>query len=857
MNFTLDIEATGLLDCESIDYTNMPYKLKTDFKIHCIVLEDQDSGEVFVFTEYAVDPQEFINFMKDIGTFKTPTFDTLLNLPKVISKAKSIVAHNGIGYDYPLLSLWYNTEYSIGKEGLAFPNGKWPKREDHLFDSWGEGSINFEDSLIMSKLLNPDRRGGHSLEDWGKRSGLEKVDIVAYTLDNLNLWLDDEEISDFFECVDTLNKTTKKKLIKKIYFSKLTNHLIYYCIIDTVLCTKVWNKLQVEKAGWDWEQAYNTELMVADIIQVQEHVGFKYDQELARKNYKELSIMLKDIEEKVEPLLPGRPLTKKEEVYYTPPSRQVKQDLTLSSGMESWIAEHGVTIIEEKSWEVGKRVIKTLSSPTRISLYGEELDFPLKKGCIKTKAPMKISDHVALKEHIVGLGWSPSVWAETDLTLSTDKSKKTPEQFIKSVDLYLSKKSESPFLPHVLKHKRVKSFSELVRKFRSHDLSKPLKVYTSPKYVVDAEKTLDPSLVLLGERVAYIKDVVYWLTYTHRRNSIFSSVENSESKDEDSGWSSNKRLAVDGRIPTPADTLGCNTGRLQHKGVANVPRVSSVYGEKMRRLFCCSEGSYLLGADSSGLENRVAAYYALPYNEGRYCESLYAEKPNDSHTLLADKLGIRRDEAKTLGYLSLYGGGAPRAAASLGWPLSKAKVIVEEYWQESEPTAKFKEELTGYWKTSGGRQFILGLDGRKIITRSEHSLLNSQFQSSGTILMKITMIMQDRELKRRGLYKNVFKDRHSKAGALQVLFYHDELEEEVSKDLVKWRKFNSEEEAVSFKITEGRGSEVISKGGSYFVALCEVGDVMHESMAKAGEYVNMGIPFTSDWAIGKNWAEIH
>lgn len=857
---SLDIESTGLLDSTGLDYTKMPYRLKDSYSVHCIVVQDIDTEEVFVFLNEGFNTPELQDLRVYGNLPKSVRFFPLGRFLGFIKKCCQVIAHNGLGFDYPLLSLWFDKEYQIGKDGLAFPNGEWLSREDHLFDSWGGRDINFEDSLLLSKLLNPDRFGGHSLEDWGKRSGLEKINIVSYAENNLNLWLDDEQISEFYEYENQANKTDRKKLLKTIYFSEPTNHLIFYCIIDTVLCTKVWKKLQEEKAGWDWEQAYNTELMTADIIFTQEHVGFKYDQELARRNYKELTGYLKGIEGRVEPRLPGRGLTQKETDTYTPPKGQVKQDLTMTSGMGKWLDKMGATILEERSWEKGKRVIKTLTAPTKVLLLGEERSFPLDKSCIRKTLPMKISDHIPLKEHIVSLGWHPIVWAETDLTLDSKKRKRDREGFDKCIAGYLSKKVFSPFLPFVLKHQRVKTFEELVAKFRKHKLNKPLKVYTSPKYTIDSEKTLDPSLLRLGSSVDYVADVVLWLTYTHRRNSIFSSKENSESKDENSGWSSHARLAVDGRMPTPADTMGCNTSRFQHKGVANVPRVTSLYGEPMRRLFGVDkEVDYQVGYDADGLEARVEAHYCLPYDQDGYCESLAAAKPNDLHSLRAAAKGMERDDSKTMKYSITYGATYIRVAAQFGWSNARAKAEVESFWEDAVPLAKYLEVLTDYWLTTGGKKFIIGIDGRKVMTRSQHSLGNSSFQSAGVIAMKIAMIWADRYLRRSNFIGDPFKeDIYDRPTTSQQIAYHDEAQNRISKSLVKWKKFSSKEESTGFsKDPESLAGEVVHKGGYWWVPVSGIATLLSRSVGEGGKYLGINVDLTAAWNVGYNWAECH
>ena len=70
-------------------------------------------------------------------------------LQQYIGNSK-VCAHNGIGFDYPILRQVWNVQ--IRKSQAV-------------------------DTLIMSRLHNPVIEGGHSLKAWGKRLGFEKMDF--------------------------------------------------------------------------------------------------------------------------------------------------------------------------------------------------------------------------------------------------------------------------------------------------------------------------------------------------------------------------------------------------------------------------------------------------------------------------------------------------------------------------------------------------------------------------------------------------------------------------------------------------------------------------------------------------------
>lgn len=93
---------------------------------HCIVAIDYDTEEQFVFRPHQV--EEGLNFLMD----------------------HQLLGHNIIGFDLLALHKLFGKSF----EGLE------------VFDS-----------LVASRILDPDRKGGHSLDAWGKRLGCFKGDF--------------------------------------------------------------------------------------------------------------------------------------------------------------------------------------------------------------------------------------------------------------------------------------------------------------------------------------------------------------------------------------------------------------------------------------------------------------------------------------------------------------------------------------------------------------------------------------------------------------------------------------------------------------------------------------------------------
>lgn len=70
-----------------------------------------------------------------------------------------VVFHNGLGFDLEALDRVWDIPYTVGRDA-----------------SWMGFSVVWVDTLLISRFLNADRVGGHSLEAWGERLGFQKGD---------------------------------------------------------------------------------------------------------------------------------------------------------------------------------------------------------------------------------------------------------------------------------------------------------------------------------------------------------------------------------------------------------------------------------------------------------------------------------------------------------------------------------------------------------------------------------------------------------------------------------------------------------------------------------------------------------
>jgi DNA polymerase I-like protein with 3'-5' exonuclease and polymerase domains len=189
-------------------------------KIHVVVTKDIDTGEVKLWKQA----------------------DNLLEYLKGVSL---IVMHNGISFDAQVLNRCWKTKIRLNQ---------------------------VYDTLIVSRLLDPSRETGHSLEAWGNTLGFHKIDYTAVWQ-----WMMDRKEEYRGECFD----------------SPIDRLLDHYCIRDVEVTCKLYHHLVSELDQKQFSQeSVDLEHRVAAIIAQQERNGFKLDQIYA-------TCLLTDIKSKV------------------------------------------------------------------------------------------------------------------------------------------------------------------------------------------------------------------------------------------------------------------------------------------------------------------------------------------------------------------------------------------------------------------------------------------------------------------------------------------------------------------------------------------------------------------------------
>ena len=187
----------------------------------------------------------------------------------------SIVGHNLIGFDIPVLSKAW---------GFEVPQ-----------------STNIIDTLVMSRLSNPSRDGGHSLRNLALQCGLNQKQ--------------DFDVSDFD--------------------GPVTQEMVDYCIADTVANVDVFNMLRRELKGFS-DTSIHLEHRVAEETRTQETNGFRLDSPRACRLHTEHTQRMEEIERELQEVFP--PII--EERWSEKTGKQLKDKVTVfNPGSRVQVAE--------------------------------------------------------------------------------------------------------------------------------------------------------------------------------------------------------------------------------------------------------------------------------------------------------------------------------------------------------------------------------------------------------------------------------------------------------------------------------------------------------------------------------------
>jgi len=230
---------------------------------------------------------------KDLTNQEVNLWTEARELQKYLKPDDILIGHNIIGFDAPVL-----------------------RKHWHL----NINSDQLQDTLIMSRLLNPVIEGGHSLRSWGLRLG------------NLK-----DEFKDFD--------------------GGLSDEMVKYCKQDVEVTAQLYERVSNDLL--DWGVSTDLEHSVAVILKKQEENGFKLDVRKAMSLLVEWKKRLGEIEEELQQVFrpivterisekTGKKLKDKVEIFNPGSRKQIAERLMALGWKPKKHTEKGAVIIDEK-----------------------------------------------------------------------------------------------------------------------------------------------------------------------------------------------------------------------------------------------------------------------------------------------------------------------------------------------------------------------------------------------------------------------------------------------------------------------------------------------------------------------------
>lgn len=686
----------------------------------------------------------------------------------VVEEPLAIGCQNLEGFDMKAFAHSLGTKYSKFPEETI--NGK---------------PIRVYDTLSMSRALYPDRPlprgcpakvknpnggkaktiGPHSLEAWGYKVANKKVEIEDWK--GLPLW----------------------KYVDRVWEDVVINELQWQALVKEMQDGK--------QLGVDWRTPLRRSLQADHLMALQEEQGVVFNEEKAWKLLERIDNMMKEIEDDVEPKLPLKdvPLSRQpnfpaapfdkqgdiahhgwnyarnvlgytlNEEYFkhtSPPKTAFKKDGTLSAAGFRYCMKMGVEDEAEmpdfiRSQLHKTQTLKPLEDEQLVTLRKQLEDKYIPED--KLKEPMTLSNQDDIKQWLVREGgWKPTLFRSVDKTKGENKQPLSDFEVRENVWKYIQDKKDSIYIRFINQEMGVdlrkitseshKDFDKVVRKARFLVMSPKLK---------DERGELCPNLEKIDGDMA--KQIVKWLSLRNRRSVIKPFDE-----DKTTGWLNHPRLKVDGKLPARYSGL-TNTGRRKHSVVCNVASSGALLGFEMRDLFTVPDDCWQIGVDGSNLEGMIAAWAAYDFDGGQYLRIM---ESGDAHSINAEKYSlaagrtVTRQDGKGITYGVMYGAGAAKVAAMLGVSKEVGQKVIDAFWDANIGLKKRKEALEAQWKASG-KKYIVGVDGRKVWTRSVSSLLNAYLQSGGAIGMDLAGIIWHEKALKEGLLEK---------GVARTVYYH-------------------------------------------------------------------------------------
>ena len=242
---------------------------------------------------------------------------------------------------------------------------------------------------------------------------------------------------------------------------------------------------------------------------------------------------------------------------------------------------------------------------------------------------------------------------------------------------------------------------------------------------------------LAGEGAEIAKKVLEWRQLAKLKSTYTDALQEAINPDT-------------GRVHTSYSLVGAQTGRLSSTdpNLQNIP-IRTLIGRQIREAFVPDEGNFLLAADYSQIELRLAAHMAdVPTLKEAFAQG------EDIHARTAKEMfgEVNRDtraQAKTINFAILYGISRWGLAGRLEVEPDEAQAMIDTYFQRFPGIQRYIHETLetvrerGYSETLFGRKtWFPRINSKNVAERqgSERAAINAPIQGTSADIIKRAMV---------------------------------------------------------------------------------------------------------------------
>lgn len=734
-------------------------------RMWCVVAQDYYTEEVFLFHDFP----EFdgVSGVDEEGNeFAIPVRNgSLKDGVLFLHKAKSLIAHNCLGYDFELMRKFF------------------PKFRIRY------GYPEIRDTLLESQVLWYDRKpvkgykGIHSLAVWGARLGIRKPEIEDWS------FMDSAKLNRCVEDVKINTAVAKQLETEKIWLKENCNGIEF----DKAL------EIENEYRYWSTIQELN---------------GAQVDKAHMVKCCEELDSLIEDLRSEIEPMLP--------------PSINIKSTRESAHNVATMLKAR-IIPPKKMVWKVRKgenyqTEEKLMYNPTmRVFKVSKQKMYAVVIDGEKVKShefPKAKEARSWAKKNYPNAKEFKYPWTEVE---TTEYDKHTKIHFGEGIDNGKTTEIIGPYTKlefensRMSQHEKVKlllvilgwntdewtfkkdSEGKFIRADESGEVVWPVtpiqgkqirEVYKKGDRIPATPRITEDSFRWLPEGLG--QKIKEYNTYSHRRKFIQNPTDNTK------GLLNNIRS--DGRVSCGLMTFGTTAGRATQFGWVNAPSVQALYGDNIRKIIVAPTGSKLIGIDMPNAHPRLLADFTQNATfiaavdgkeedeDGTYIgkdfhtvnsvlfklnkqEDIERCRTTQDHGELRATIDAGRKKGKGSSFCTLYGGSDKKLSLTLGVEEAFGAELKENFLSEL-GLDLLLEEVSQTWKLQKRDKgsYISVLGGYNVWSNSKHKIINYRALGSEAVVQKVAVILLCRRLRELNLKSKL------------ILNIHDEVLLEVPED---------------------------------------------------------------------------